>query len=617
MKRSKADKVHTSLLNSFKRQNHCEGVESFHNNFQPEESIIEMTHRTVKEISVSSPLSISLMPYSVKEFSDSFKSMHSYMQNISPIPTSGLKDLSTIVFAYIYLDLVQAGRSEDANVFYSCHSSLGLVSLEKSFVVALKDIKTWDDIQNSPVFSKMYSNYIEIKITSKEEKHLRKIISKQKSSVILRMFGKLKILNEKEQICFDNSLKSTVAKQKKKDCATPKSMSPAPVENRETGGLTITSPSITSSLNQSPIKNELISTPKMTLPLAQEISDRLHKFQPNSSTVQVCLFKHESLLESMSSAALSHNQSLLSTGFESSCIKVWKIDLDNDQIKKEETIETNISLDNNAIDVSTVSFFGNSCVNKKKVNESFHSRCHKLQGHSGPIHSTCFTHNDQYLLSASQDTTVRLWSTNDYLNKVIYQGHNWPVSCVETSSESFYFASGSFDSTVKLWSFRRTFPLHTFVGHKSPINCVTFHSNVSYLCSSGVTTRVWDINTGKNVRLFSGHKDEVLCNKFSNNGKLIATSSADGGVIVWDVGTNRKIKELNSHLHPVYSIDFSSDDSMLVTSSSNGEFSVFDLNCSSPNDADHVIINNYSLTKNRILLSNFLKNNIVYVVETT
>ena len=615
MKRSKADKVHNSLLNSFKRQNNCKGVESFHNNFQPEESIIEMTQRTVKEISVSSPLSISLMPYTVKEFSDSFKSMHSHLQNISPVPTSGLKDLSTIVFAYIYLDLVQAGRSEDASIFYNCHSSLELVSLEKSFVVALKDIKSWNDIQTSPVFSKMYCNYIEIKISNKEERHLRKFISKQKTSVILRMFGKLKILNEKEQISFDNSLKSIVPKPKKTNCATPKSMSPAPVESREPGGLTITSPSITVSLNQSPVKNDHISTPKMTLSLAQEISDRLYKFQPNSSTVQICLFKHESHLESMSAAALSHNQSLLSTGFESSCIKLWKIDLDNDQIKKEKTVETNVYPDKNFIDVSTVSFFGNSYMNTKK--ENFNNRCHKLQGHSGPIYSTCFTHDDQYLLSASQDTTVRLWSTNDYLNKVVYQGHNWPVSCVETSSESFYFASGSFDSTVKLWSFNRTFPLRTFIGHKSPVNCVSFHSNVSYLCSSGANTRVWDINTGKCVRLFSSHKDEVLCNKFSNNGKLIATSSADGGVIVWDLGTNRKIKEINSHLHPVYSIDFSSDDSMLVTSSSSGEFSVFDLNCNSPNDADHVIINNYPLTENRILLSNFLKNNIVYVVETT
>lgn len=28
-----------------------------------------------------------------------------------------------------------------------------------------------------------------------------------------------------------------------------------------------------------------------------------------------------------------------------------------------------------------------------------------LRGHSGPVYSSCFTHDDQYLLSASEDTT--------------------------------------------------------------------------------------------------------------------------------------------------------------------------------------------------------------------
>lgn len=57
----------------------------------------------------------------------------------------------------------------------------------------------------------------------------------------------------------------------------------------------------------------------------------------------------------------------------------------------------------------------------------------KLVGHSGPVYAVSFdpvpgpSGPPRYLLSASQDTTVRLWSLESYTNVVAYRGHREPV----------------------------------------------------------------------------------------------------------------------------------------------------------------------------------------------
>ena len=50
-----------------------------------------------------------------------------------------------------------------------------------------------------------------------------------------------------------------------------------------------------------------------------------------------------------------------------------------------------------------------------------------LLGHYGPVYSTCFDSVGQYMLSASEDTTVRLWHTQRRSSAVCYRGHAYPV----------------------------------------------------------------------------------------------------------------------------------------------------------------------------------------------
>ena len=79
--------------------------------------------------------------------------------------------------------------------------------------------------------------------------------------------------------------------------------------------------------------------------------------------------------------------------------------------------------------------------------------------------------------------------------------------------------------------------MRTFSGHLSSIFSVAFSSDLNYVLtgSGDYTARLWDINTGEQLRNFSGHRSEVYSVAFSPDGKFVLTGSNDSTARLWDV----------------------------------------------------------------------------------
>ncbi len=74
-----------------------------------------------------------------------------------------------------------------------------------------------------------------------------------------------------------------------------------------------------------------------------------------------------------------------------------------------------------------------------------------LTGHTDRISSVAISSNDKYIVSGSDDKSVRVWELeNGQVFKELF-GHSDCVSSVAISTDNNYIVSGSYDCSVLVW----------------------------------------------------------------------------------------------------------------------------------------------------------------------
>ncbi|KAI8888811.1 WD40 repeat-like protein [Backusella circina FSU 941] len=293
-----------------------------------------------------------------------------------------------------------------------------------------------------------------------------------------------------------------------------------------------------------------------------------HRIPLNSTSLPtMCCHTFHNTHDSLNCVTITKDTSLIAGGFSESFVKIWSL--------KGEKLR---SLSNN-IDPASIHDVNdlNRCREKKG------SEYKKLIGHSGAVYGLSFSHDNQYIVTASEDRTARLWSTQTYSNLVVYKGHNGPVWDVDFGPLGFYFATGSHDRTARLWSCDHINPLRIFAGHLSDVDIVKFHPNSKYLAtgSSDRTSRLWDVEKGNCVRIFTGHTGTIKTIAMSPNGCLMATAGEDRSIMLWDLGSGKRIKKMTGHTGFIYTLSFSQDNSLLVSGSADCTVRVWDVNTDS------------------------------------
>jgi len=305
-----------------------------------------------------------------------------------------------------------------------------------------------------------------------------------------------------------------------------------------------------------------------------------------SNLPSICFYTIFNSYQGLNTVDISKDASMVAGGFSDSSVKVWNLKemSEKKQQQQQQQQQNGSTTATNVSPTSTPITNGKSGkqhqnnilnVHVKKKESEFKS----FLGHSGPVYGTSFSPDGQYLLSCSEDTTVRLWSMETMTNLVCYKGHNFPVWDVSFSPFGFYFATASHDRTARLWSTNHVSPLRIFTGHLSDTNCVKFHPNINYVAtgSSDKSARLWEVQTGKCVRIFMGHRAPVYTVAFSPDGRLMATAGEDTSIILWDLSTGKKVKKMDGHIKCIYSLDFSTDGSILASGSSDCTVRLWDV----------------------------------------
>ncbi|CAI7566353.1 E3 ubiquitin ligase complex SCF subunit sconB [Penicillium manginii] len=112
----------------------------------------------------------------------------------------------------------------------------------------------------------------------------------------------------------------------------------------------------------------------------------------------------------------------------------------------------------------------------------------------------------------------------------VLRGHTDSVMCLQF--EDNILMTGSYDATVKIWDMETGQELRTLRGHTAGVRCLQFDDTKLITGSLDRSIRVWNWRTGECLSKYNGHAEAVIALHFDST--LLASASVDRTVKIWN-----------------------------------------------------------------------------------
>ena len=159
-----------------------------------------------------------------------------------------------------------------------------------------------------------------------------------------------------------------------------------------------------------------------------------------------------------------------------------------------------------------------------------------LEGHTDYVTCVIVTKDNKYIISGSDDRTIRIWNLLEQRQEGVLEGHFAEVLSVAVTSDNKYVISGSDDNTIRIWNLLERRQETILQGHVNFVNSVAVTSNNKYAVSGSgdKTIRIWNLLDKKQESVLEGHSGDVSSVAITTDDKYIVSGSDDKSIRIWN-----------------------------------------------------------------------------------
>ena len=172
-------------------------------------------------------------------------------------------------------------------------------------------------------------------------------------------------------------------------------------------------------------------------------------------------------------------------------------------------------------------------------------------GHGANISALAFSPDGKYLVTASEDSTLKIWNPETGGEIRTLRGHTNIVTSLALSADGTQIASASLDRTLRVWNAATGESVAVIRGPQPAVYLLKITPDANSLVTAetvaaGTILRIWDIKTGKQIRLIKREDAAVSSIFFSGRTMLVADESgeddATGALTTYDLVTGRLLQ---------------------------------------------------------------------------